>query len=130
MPLPIYFIIASRRIVTRQEMCIADEVEHIRACAAAGESHIVMLGSPVFFSTETGDAWLLDLHDRLAACVMSDGQPLAVAITETETNFSIAWSGHYAVRGSAFVITEASGRITAYGDYPVQAIARASRSAL
>jgi hypothetical protein len=38
----------------------------------------------VLFSTETGDAWLLDPADQLAARVARDGDPEEVNFEETE----------------------------------------------
>src|SRR5208337_4305481 len=41
------------------------------------------VGQLVLFSTETGDAWLLDPSDQLAAKLASDGDPESVAFEET-----------------------------------------------
>lgn len=117
----------SSRVVTRQEMCISDEVKHIRACAVAGEAHIVTLGQLLFFSTATGDAWVLDPEDQLSTCLMTEGLPLPVAIDETAMNFRIAWGGRYTAHEQSFIVTDASGRTTTYADYPVLQIVRASR---
>ena len=40
---------------------LADEARYIQRRAAGHESRIVSIGQLVLFSTETGDAWLLDL---------------------------------------------------------------------
>ena len=39
---------------------LADEVHYIQRRAADYDSRIVTIGQLVLFSTETGDAWLLD----------------------------------------------------------------------
>jgi hypothetical protein len=39
----------------------------------------------VLFSTETGDAWLLDPADSLAARVARDGDPEDIHFEETDT---------------------------------------------
>ena len=41
--------------------------------------------SLVLFSTETGDAWLLDPADRLAARLARDGESEPIHIEETDT---------------------------------------------
>ena len=46
---------------------LADEVRYIQRRAAEHDERIVTVGQLVFFSTETGDAWLLDTLDHLAA---------------------------------------------------------------
>jgi hypothetical protein len=73
----------------------------------------------VLFSTETGDAWILDPSDQLAARLARDGDPEPIDIQETETNFTIGWKGHYRIEGGAFVYTDRkSGRVTAILGYP------------
>ena len=104
----------ARSTVTREDICIADEVEHIRSCALAGTSHFVTLGPLLFFSTVTGDAWLLDPEDHLAACLMTEGQSLPVAITETATNFQIPWQGRYTLGDQSFIVTDAEGQTITY----------------
>jgi len=47
-----------------------------------------MLGQLVFFSTETGDAWLLDPEDRMALCLAKEGSRLPVQIVETATRYA------------------------------------------
>jgi hypothetical protein len=46
---------------------LADEVCYMQRRAAQRQSRIVTVGPLVLFSTETGDAWLLDPSDQLAA---------------------------------------------------------------
>jgi hypothetical protein len=53
----------------------------------------------VLFSTETGDAWLLDASDQLAARLARDGDPDPIQIEDTETTFAIGWEGSLPHRG-------------------------------
>ena len=46
---------------------LADEVVYIQNKAAEHDGRVVHLGQLVLFSTDTGDAWLLDVTDQLAA---------------------------------------------------------------
>src|SRR5215469_4419969 len=46
---------------------LADEVRYIQRQAADQHGCIVTVGQLILFATETGDAWLLDPADRLAA---------------------------------------------------------------
>jgi len=48
---------------------LVDEVRHIQRRAAARDDRVVAIGELVLFSTETGDAWVLDPTDHLAARV-------------------------------------------------------------
>jgi hypothetical protein len=108
--------------MTQPDICIADEVEHIRACAVEGRSHVVSLGQLIFFSSVSGDAWVLDPEDQLAACLMTERQPLPVAISETVTTFQIAWQARYSVHDQCFITIDSSDRVTTYYSYPVQNI--------
>ena len=47
---------------------------------------IVNIGPLVLFSTQTGDAWILDPADRLVARLAYDGDPIALYIQETGTH--------------------------------------------
>src|SRR6516164_6458202 len=55
-----------QRIVEGRSFRLADEVRYIQRRAAEHDSRIVTIAQLVLFSTQTGDAWLLDSTDRLA----------------------------------------------------------------
>lgn len=79
----------------------------------------------VLFSTDTGDAWVLDTSDQLATRLAQGGDPLPVHIEETATNFAIGWNGRYQIDGDAFVYTDkASGRVITILGYPTHRIAQ------
>jgi hypothetical protein len=105
---------------------LADEVRYIRNKAAQHDSRVVGLGQLILFSTETGDAWLLDTSDQLAVRVARDGAPEPIQLEESDTNFVIGWKGQYRIDGAAFVYMDReTSRVTAILGYPTQAIARA-----
>ena len=69
--------------------------------------------------TETGDAWLLDPSDRLAARLARDGDPESVAFEETDTGFQIR------LDGPAFVYTDRhSRRVSTILGYPTHLLAK------
>src|SRR5206468_11670813 len=78
------------------------EVAHIINSARSGITRVVGLGSLVLFSTQTGDAWMLDPDDEFALCLMKDGEPKPCEINETDTKFAIQWTGRYRIEGSLF----------------------------
>src|SRR6266481_2309834 len=80
---------------------LADEVRYIQRRAADHDGRIVTIGELVLFSTETGDAWLLDTADRLAASLAREGGSEPIHIEETDTTFAIGWKGCYRIEGSA-----------------------------
>jgi hypothetical protein len=54
---------------------LADEIRYIQDRAAAYDGRFVTVGSLALFSTDSGDAWLLDPADHLAARLARDGAP-------------------------------------------------------
>ena len=86
---------------------------------------LVTVDQLVLFSTETGDAWLLDPSDHLAARLARDGDPESIAFEETDTSFQIAWPGSYRLDGSAFVYTDRhSRRVSTILGYPMHLLAK------
>src|SRR5207253_7847078 len=63
-----------KRIVEDKSFRLADEVGYIQRRAADYDSRIVTIGQLILFSTKTGDAWLLDPADQLAAEAGSRGR--------------------------------------------------------
>jgi hypothetical protein len=113
-----------QQIVEGRSYRLADEVRYIQRRAAAHDSRIVIIGQLVLFSTQTGDAWLLDPADRLAARLARDGESEPVHIEETDTTFTIAWKGRYRIAGGAFVYSDReTGRTTAILGYPTDKLA-------
>jgi hypothetical protein len=111
---------AGKRIVEGKSFRLADEVRYIQRRAADYDSRIVTIGQLILFSTKTGDAWLLDPADRLAARLARDGESEPIHIEETDTTFAIGWKGHYRIEGPAFVYTDHdSGRETTILGYPI-----------
>src|SRR5580693_7207576 len=89
--------------------------------AADYDGRIVTVGQLVLFSTETGDAWLLDPADRLAARLARDGENEPIHIEETDTTFAVGWKGRYRIEGPAFVYSdEDTGRVTTILGYPTE----------
>jgi hypothetical protein len=89
---------------------LADEVRYIQRRAADRHGRVVTVGQLVLLSTETGDAWLLDPSDQLAARLARDGDPEPVHIEENDTSFVIDWKGNYRIEGPAFIYSDRQTR--------------------
>jgi hypothetical protein len=110
---------AGRRMVDGKNYGLADEVRYILRRAAAHDGRVVTIGPLILFSTETGDAWLLDPSDQLAARLARDGDPEPFHIEENETTFTIDWKGSCRIEGAAFVYMDReTGRLAAIHGYP------------
>lgn len=106
---------------------LADEVRYIQRRAAAYDGRVVTFGQLVLFSTDTGDAWLLDRADRLAARLASDGETEPIHIEESDAAFTIGWKGRYRLDRPAFIYADQqTGRVVTILGYPTEKIADAT----
>ena len=103
---------------------LADEVRYILRRAAAHDGRVVTIGQLTLFSSETGDAWIIDREDHLALRLARQGDPEPFHIEETEASFLIDWKGHYRIEGTAFIYTDRdTGRVTTVIGYPTNKLA-------
>ena len=116
---------AGKRIAEGASFRLAEEVRYIQRRAANRDGRIVIIDQLMLFSTDTGDAWLLDRSDQLAARLARNGETEAVHIEETDTNFAVAWTGDYRISGPAFIYSDRiSGRVFTILGYPIDRIAQ------
>ena len=89
---------------------LADEVRYIQRRAADHTGRVISIGQLILFSSKSGDAWLLDPSDQLAARLARDGDAEPIHIDETDTTFAIGWKGHYRIEdrhSSTLIATQA-----------------------
>ena len=108
--------------VAAGQMSVAQESATIVACAAAHEARIISLGPLLFFSTETGDAWVLDPSDGLARSLARGGAALPNGIRETAESFAVEWEATYALSDDVFNVVDRAGRTSGFVGYPVDQI--------
>jgi len=109
----------------RERFHLGAEIRSIQHRAAEHDARIVGLGSLLLFSTNTGDAWILEPADQLATRVARNGDPLALYVEESEANYAIGWQGHFRIDGDLFVYedNDALHEITIHG-YPTSLLLR------
>jgi hypothetical protein len=116
---------AGRTALQEKDFRLAEEIDYIQSRAAEHDGRLVTVGPLVLFSTETGDAWLLDPADHLAARVARDGDPEELYFEETDSSFAIGWKGNYQIDGDAFVfIDRDTARVTTILGYPTRRLAQ------
>ena len=89
-----------------QDFHLAEEIRYMQRRAAEHDGRFVTIGSLALFSTDTGDAWLLDAEDHLAVRLARDGGPEDVYFEETDARFAIGWKGTYRVDCDASIYHE------------------------
>ena len=116
---------SARQALDGKGFRLADEIAYIQDKAADHHGRIVSIGQLILFSTDTGDAWLLDVTDQLAVRLARDGDPEQIYLEETDTSFAIEWKGHCRIEGPAFVYAyRDTGRVAAILGYPTQKLAQ------
>ena len=116
---------AGKQWMEGKDFRLAKEIKYIQRQAAKHDGCFVTIGPLAFFSTETGDAWMLEPSNQLAARLARDGDPEPIDIEETDTNYTIGWKGNYRIEGRAFLYIERkSWRIITILGYPTAEIAR------
>jgi hypothetical protein len=64
----------------RDALRLTQEIRSIQRRAAQSAARIVSIGPLLFFSTATGDAWMLGPAEQLAARLARDGDPLELHV--------------------------------------------------
>lgn len=105
---------------------INGEIARLRDHAAARQSTFRLIGALAFFSTASGNGWLLELTEQDAVPVARGGAPLAVTVNETEETFEIGWTHRFAVKGLLLVTTAyLDNAVASHQDCPVREIREA-----
>jgi hypothetical protein len=115
------------QVVNRKKVNIQEEASYIIDRAKERDGRIVTLGSLILFSTETGDAWMLDPEDGFALCLARDGVEQPFTIFDTPTQFGIEWNADYQIDGDAFIVADRSGGVRTIIGYPTREILQAMR---
>jgi hypothetical protein len=113
--------------LTRVQLDVKHEADYIIGRAREGDARLVVLGPLVFFSTQTGDAWMLDLQDGLALWLARDGAPLPVRIEETDDKWVVIWDRQFRIDNGVFQTSDQAGRVTSFAEYPTEGIVEALR---
>jgi hypothetical protein len=117
----------NRQTVLLDHIRVTGEANRMIRKAQERDARVVTLGSIAFFSTETGDAWMLDTEDGVAVCLARDGAKQDFTILETDNGFQIEWKAQYRILGDKFIVATADGRVRAIMGYPIAGIQRALR---
>lgn len=109
-------------MLSRDQVSIVGEIDYIIGKAQECDCRVVRLGNLILFSTQTGDAWLLDPDDGLALCLSRDGERQDYSALETATSFQIGWNAQYRVEDEVFVVVTQDGRMRSILGYPTRKI--------
>jgi hypothetical protein len=112
-------LVKGKQKVKSETFCFMDIIRDMQQRAAEHDPWIRILRGLVLFSSESGDAWILDTDDQTANRLAVDGVPRTVYIDETDKGFTIHWQGSYRIDGEVFVYADhTTGRVVAILGYP------------
>ncbi|MFH0997932.1 MAG: hypothetical protein V1844_20890 [Pseudomonadota bacterium] len=106
---------------------LSQEINTIIQLSHQREARLLTLGRLIFFSTETGDAWILDPDEARARCLSLDGEKQPIAIHEATAGLGFDWDSEYQIKGSLFTVLEYSGPVRTILGYPTRKIEEAIR---
>jgi hypothetical protein len=107
------------------KLSFTSEIEYIIGCALKRSCTMVRLKSCILFSSDDGDAWLLDADDNRALCLAWRGERQSFTITEDEKTFYVEYDAVFDVTDLAFRVASDNPKIakrTIFG-YPTEDIA-------
>lgn len=110
------------RCKAAKNVCIQQEVNTIVQLALGRETRIITLGKLLLFSTETGDAWMLEPAEGLSLCLVRDGEKRPAVISETPSGYGIEWNSGYRIKGSVFMAVDHDGEVDSIMGYPIREI--------
>jgi hypothetical protein len=121
-----------RRAHTRREHATFDasainrEIDYIVRRALDADGRVVTIGPLILFSTETGDAWILDPSDGRGHRLCHDGSRASLAVIDLGDQVAIEWTGSYQIEGDAFAFVDSRGGVRTVLGYPTREICAAA----
>ncbi len=106
---------------------IPREIRYIMELAERGQGRVVGQSPVVFFSTETRDAWMLDMEDGFALPLVRDGERLSIRILDSDSNTAIEWTHDFEIEGETMLFSDQRGHLRAVEGYPVRQIIEIDR---
>jgi hypothetical protein len=112
---------------------LSAEISKLQQKAADKTAVMWTKGVFVFFSTEEGDAWVLEASGNDALQVAEAGQLIKVDVAQTDDAIEVTWSHQFAIRKDFTVSAYADQRRSVYTGYPaarIRALLSKARSSL
>jgi len=97
------------------KVSLVHEIELVQKAAAEKRKMIKELGVFILFSTEAGDAWLLEITDCDGVQLARGGEAIELIIDQSPETIEVNWTHTFAIRNREF-------EITAYADRSVQVL--------
>lgn len=106
-------------LLHKDEISINKEIAYLLDCTMNGLSKVISLNKLILFSTDDGDAWMIDSEDKGALCLMRGFERQPFTAFDTEDHFYVKWELRYIIDGERFLVKGDDGKVAAYFNYPV-----------
>lgn len=116
-----------------QTLTLSAEIAKLRDKVREKSAVMWTRGVFVFFTTEQGDAWVLEASGMDALQIAVSGRQIEVDVTQTESAIEVTWSHQFSIRKDFTVTDYADQRHTVCADYPaarIRALLSKARSSL
>jgi hypothetical protein len=106
---------------------IQKDIDAVLLSSQRRESTLTTVESLIFFSTKTGDAWILNTDKGFAKCLRRDGEKQPITINDVAPYPGIDWDAEYHIKGRMFIVMEFSGASCSIIGYPTDLIEETTR---
>lgn len=112
---------STRDTVSKEDTIITTTAENTALAATKGEPTIDCIGNFIFFSTPSGEAWMLDHRKNYALRLAENYTVLTYRIIESSDRFQVEWKERFRLEGDLFIAIY-KGEETIFREYPVEAL--------
>lgn len=126
-------IAAELSAIERQTPTLSAEIAKLRAKVNDRSAVMWTRGVFVFFSTEEGDAWVLEASGMDALQIAAAGRQIEVDVAQTDDAIEVTWSHQFSIRRDFTVTDYADQSHTVFASYPaarIRALLGRARSSL
>jgi len=96
----------------QETVTLSTEIEKVQEAAVAKEKYFKSLGVFIFFATDDGDGWLLEISDMDALLVASKGKKIDIELDENPETIEINWSHRFSIKNKKFTTITYSDETT------------------
>ena len=94
------------KVKQNRQVSLAAEIEKVQQSAVLGQEICRETGVFILFSTQDGDAWVLESTESDAFQAAAAGQPLPPPVNENQEVIEVDWSHRFALRDRCLLLTE------------------------
>jgi hypothetical protein len=107
----------------QETITLSAEIEKIQEAANSKEKYLKTLGVFIFFATEEGDGWLLEISEMDALQVASKGEKIEIELDENPETIEINWSHRFSIKNKKFnTVAYSDGTSVEWENYPAHSI--------